>query len=98
MYQWKEEGPERSRKLDAVHIVLGIVIVVMALVAFVQPSENMVLFPLIFFFASLLQWVRAGFYLTWIRRERKSYQYLAPPLIKALLLLGVSIVAAISIW
>ena len=39
-------GRQPSRMLDMVHIIIGIVIVVMAVMAFIDPTENMVLFPL----------------------------------------------------
>ena len=48
-------GRQPSRTLDMVHIIIGIVIVVMAVMAFINPTENMVLFPLIFFAAAILR-------------------------------------------
>ena len=48
-------GRQPSRMLDMVHIIIGIVIVVMAVMAFIDPTENMVLFPLIFFAAAILK-------------------------------------------
>ena len=46
---------QQSRTLDIVHIIIGTVILVMAVLAFMDPTENMVLFPLIFFAAAILK-------------------------------------------
>lgn len=41
--------------LDILHIVIGVLIVMLAVVAFLNPEENRILFPLIFFLAAVLQ-------------------------------------------
>lgn len=40
--------------LDAIHIVTGILIVIFAVLAFLNPDENRILFPAIFFLAAIL--------------------------------------------
>ena len=43
--------------LDWVHIITGALVVIMAVAAFVDPEDNMILFPVIFFLASALNMV-----------------------------------------
>ena len=48
MYQRRGGSQSESRTLDLIHIIFCIIILVMAVLAFLKPSENMMLFPLIF--------------------------------------------------
>lgn len=40
--------------LDILHLIIGVIIVILAVLAFLNPEENRILFPLIFFLAALL--------------------------------------------
>ncbi len=53
--------PDRKRNprkliftLDAVHLLVGIAVVVLAVIAFLSPEEHAVFFPAIFFLAAFL--------------------------------------------
>ncbi|MBQ2425240.1 MAG: hypothetical protein II263_01905, partial [Lachnospiraceae bacterium] len=57
-------GNEKRRKvrgttvaLDTMHIVIGIAIVLMVVVSFLNPEEYMILFPIIFLLAAILNLV-----------------------------------------
>lgn len=98
MYQFSSGPHNASRRLDLIHIILGVVIVVMAVLAFTDPEENMVLFPLIFFCAALLRIIHALFLIHGSGYGHKcSTQGMVQLIIGAgILLLG--IVSAVSIW
>lgn len=53
MYRRRQKST--GRQLDILHIVLSLIVVVMAVIAFVNPNENMMLFPFVFFFASMIR-------------------------------------------
>lgn len=87
-----------SRRMDMVHIILGIVITVMAVLAFLHPDENMVLFPLIFFSAALLKLISAIRTLrTSLQEHRRSWGSIAQ-LTLGIVLLGIGVLSAVSIW
>ena len=46
--------------LDMLHIVVGILIVIFAVLAFLNPDENRILFPVIFLLAAVLNFANAG--------------------------------------
>ena len=47
--------------LDVLHLVTGIIIVIMGMLAFVNPAENSGLFPLVFSLAAILSRVSGIF-------------------------------------
>ena len=48
--------------LDMLHIVVGILIVIFAVLAFLNPDENRILFPVIFLLAAAALLVAAAFF------------------------------------
>ena len=91
---------ETARYLDLVHLVLGVVIIVMAVMAFVNPQENMVLFPLIFMAAAALKLIcgivaaiNAG-----SDHDRKIHLRGLMQIFAGVIILGIGIVSAVSIW
>ena len=55
MMQEKRRGRRMSGlALDVLHVVIGIVIVIFAVLAFLNPEENRILFPGIFLLAAIL--------------------------------------------
>ena len=57
--------------LDILHIVIGILVVVCAILAFLEPESNKVLFPVIFWLAGLLNGVSGWYKLKNGGRNRK---------------------------
>lgn len=58
MSRYNQTIRQSSRRLDLFHIVLGLALLVMAVLAFVDPNTNMVLFPLIFLQRRPSSWFR----------------------------------------
>ena len=50
----KRNGRVSSFVLDTLHVIVGILIVILAVLAFLNPDENRILFPAIFPLAALL--------------------------------------------
>ena len=88
MYGQEKRKGRRNAALvmDAVHIVIGILIVILAVITFLNPEGNQILLPVIFALAAVLDIVsgkKAG---------------AAAQLLLAALLIAVTVVSAISIW
>lgn len=84
--------------LDMAHLVLGIAIVILAVLSFINPEGNHMLFPLVFLAAAVLNAVSGIFECkTWGRDKKKlrlGMVHLA--LAAGLVILG--ILSAVSIW
>ncbi len=89
-----------ARYLDMMHIVLGIVIIVMAVMAFSNPNENMVLFPLIFLAAAVLKIVCGVTVVMHASsdRDRKVHFRGSMQIAAGVIILGIGIISAVSIW
>lgn len=55
--------------LDAMHIIIGIAVVVMAVISFLDTERYMFLFPAIFFLAAVLNLVTGKYWLSRTKRE-----------------------------
>ena len=55
--------------LDAMHIIIGIAVVVMAVISFLDTERYMFLFPAIFFLAAVLNLVTGKY---WLSRAEKN--------------------------
>lgn len=98
-----EQGKRKSPKnmtliMDWVHIVIGGLIVVMAVVTFLNPEGNQFCFPLIFFLAAVLNTVNGVHRLKHSGREKKRRLLGIGQLAIALALLAVAAASAVSIW
>ena len=78
--------------LDMAHLILGIAIVIFAVLSFISPEGNRMLFPLVFLLAALLNGIKGIFELKTCARD-KIFQLL---LGAGLGLLGV--LSAVSLW
>ncbi|SFG06133.1 DUF6637 family protein [Oribacterium sp. WCC10] len=89
-----------SRQLDFIHIVLGITIAVMAVMAFINPVENMVLFPLIFFAAAALKIISGVTVIINANsdHDRKFHFRGSFQIFVGVIILGIGIISAVSIW
>lgn len=98
-------GQERHRSprnitliMDWVHIILGALIVVMAVLAFLNPEGNMFLFPLIFLLAALLNLLNGIHRFKQSGRDKKKKALGIGYLVIAVLLLAISVISGVSIW
>ena len=84
--------------VDLTHIFIGLIILIMAGFAIFHPDKYMGLFPLIFFFASVLSFVTSWYmFVSSQRNSRKTVRGVVYLTI-GLMLFGLFIVSAISIW
>ena len=84
--------------LDVLHIVVGILIVAMGLLAFIYPAENSGLFPVVFFLAAVLSGVNGVFELKVHTRTNKKRAVGMFHLAVCAALAAVGVLSALSIW
>ena len=84
--------------LDWVHIITGALVVIMAVAAFVDPEDKMILFPVIFFLASALNMVNGGYRYQQSGRDKRKKAAAMGLIVIAVFLLVVMVVSAFSIW
>lgn len=97
--QEKRKSPRNTTLfLDWIHIVIGILIVVMAVIAFVSPENNMFLFPLIFFLAAVLNTINGIYKYKLSGRDKKKKAAAFAQIFIAVFLMVITIISAVSIW
>ncbi len=84
--------------LDWVHIVIGVLVVIMAVAAFISPEKNMFLFPVIFFLAAVLNMVNGVYRYQQSGRDKRRKASAVGLIMIAVFLLAVMAVSAVSIW
>ena len=96
---------ERRRKvrgesvaLDIMHIVIGIAVVIMAVISFVNPDDYRFLFPIIFFLAAILNLATGKYHMLRSKRDQKKkiQAFLQMCFGGALVILAV--ISAVSLW
>lgn len=94
----KKSGRNLYFALDMLHIVVGILIVILAVLAFLNPEENRILFPVIFLLAAVFNF--ANGYDKFHRNRGRSKQRAAGT---ALMIVGTGlfflcVLSALTIW
>ncbi len=84
--------------IDIIHIVLGIAVIVMAVLAIFDPENRKFLFPFIFLFASVINFATAWFYMRMFQRDRGKHISAWVYLITGFLIFVVFIISAVSLW
>lgn len=84
--------------LDILHIVTGILIVVLAVLAFLSPEDNMILFPVIFLLAAILNFLNGHDRFCAGRGDKKKRIAAMALMVVGAGLLLLSIISAITIW
>lgn len=84
--------------LDLIHIVVGILVIVCAVLAFVDPERNRLMFPLIFGLASFLNGVNGIVRIRYGGRDRKKRISGIGLCVAASGLFLISLISMISIW
>ncbi len=95
-------GSYSPRKLgtiiDMAHIIIGLLVMIMACFAILRPARYMILFPVIFFLASVLSLFNSWFmFATYQRNPRKRAAGIMY-LVIGLLIFALFVISAISIW
>lgn len=98
-------GKDKRRKargttmaLDTMHIVIGILVVLMAVVSFVNPEEYMFFFPVIFLLAAILNLTTGRYQLGRSKRNQKKKAAAAVQIAFGVILVILAVVSAVSIW
>ena len=84
--------------LDMVHLAVGIGIVILAVLSFMDPEGNQVLFPLVFLLAALLNAVNGTFEFKVRGRSKKKLGAAIWQLGLAAVLAVLAILGALSSW
>ena len=97
--QEKKSNPRSAALiLDLLHIVIGILVVICAILAFLDPEGNSILFPVIFWLAALLNGIVSGFRLKMSGHDKKKQAGGAVQCLLAVILTILGVLSAISIW
>lgn len=97
--QEKRKSPRNMTLLiDWLHIIVGVLIVVMAVIVFLNPEGHMMLFPLIFLLAVVLNVVNGIYRYHQSGRDKRKKAAAIGQLVLAAALLAVSVISAVSIW
>lgn len=84
--------------VDILHIVVGILIVVLAVISFLSPEDHMLLFPAIFFLAGALNLVNGVYKIRLSGREKKKKAAGMAVLLFGILLTVLTVISAVSVW
>ena len=84
--------------LDMLHIVVGILVVICVVLAFLDPVKNRILFPAVFWLASFLNGVNGWFRFRAAGHDRRGRTAGLAYGVLAVFLLTVGIISAVSIW
>lgn len=87
-----------SMVVDILHIVVGILIVVLAVISFLSPEDHMLLFPAIFFLAGALNLVNGVYKIRLSGREKKKKAAGMAVLLFGILLTVLTVISAVSVW
>ena len=97
--QEKKRNPRSAALiLDLLHIVIGILVVICAILAFLEPEGTSILFPVIFWLAALLNGIVGGFRLKMSGHDKKKQAGGAVQCLLAVILTILGVLSAISIW
>lgn len=97
--QEKKKSPRNTAlMLDLLHIVVGALVVICAVLAFINPEKNQFLFPVIFCLAAVLNGVNGWNRIKMGGRDKKKKAGGIVQLSVGAALLLVGILSAVSIW
>lgn len=97
--QEKRKSPRNmTLMIDWLHIIIGALIVVMAVVVFLNPEGYMMLFPLIFLLAAVLDLVNGVYRYRQSGRDRRKKAAAIGQMVIAAVLTVIAAVSAVSIW
>lgn len=84
--------------LDMAHLILGIAIVIFAVLSFISPEGNRMLFPLVFLLAALLNGIKGIFELKTCARDKKRFRLGIFQLLLGVGLGLLGVLSAVSLW
>ena len=99
---YSQPGKKMSRNssfiLDLVHIVIGLAIVVLAVISFLNTNGHLTLFPVIFILASILNYVNGYFRISQSGRNKKKKLSGILLVILGAALTALAVISAVSLW
>ncbi len=97
--QGRRKSPRNTTLiLDWLHIIIGVLVVAMAVIAFIDPENNMILFPVIFFLTAVLNTVNGVYRYRQSGRDKKKKALAIGLLTIAVFLLAMTVISGFSIW
>lgn len=97
--QGKKRNPRNAALImDWIHICIGLLVVVLAVFAFLNPEDNRFLFPIIFLLAAVLNVINGIYRFRLSGREKKKKLAAGMQLILAGVLVAVMVISSITIW
>lgn len=84
--------------LDVLHIGIGSIIVILAVISFLNAENNLVLFPVIFMLAAVLNLVNGWVKIRQSGRDKKRMAGGAGLILFGVALVSLSCISAFSIW
>ena len=94
----KRGGKTSAFALDMIHIVTGVLIVGLAVLAFLNPEDNMILFPVIFLLAGVLNFLNGLERFRLGRGQKKKRASGAVLMGVGIVLLLLCVISAVTIW
>ena len=100
MYGQEKRRNSRSTVLflDWVHIVIGVCVVALAVVIFLNPEKNQWLLPAVFCLAAAMNLLNGLHRYRQSGRDKRKKAAAAAQFVIAVLLAAVTVISAISIW
>ena len=99
---YSQPGKKMSRNssfiLDLVHIVIGLAIVVLPVISFLNPNGHLTLFPVIFILAAILNYVNGYFRISQSGRNKKKKLSGILLVILGAALTALAVISAVSLW
>ena len=84
--------------LDVLHIIVGVAVVILAVLTFINPEGNRILLPFIFLLAGILNGVNGCYRIKESGRDKKRRLAGISILILAVVLLIICVLSAVSMW
>ncbi|MCB7320061.1 DUF6637 family protein [Lacrimispora sp. 210928-DFI.3.58] len=84
--------------LDVAHLILGTAIVILAVLSFINPEGNLMLFPLVFLLSAVLNGISCVFQLKTRGRDKRKFRVGVFQLLLAVFLGFLGILSAVSLW
>ena len=94
----KRSGRTSSFMLDILHLAVGILIAILAILAFLNPEENQILFPAIFLLAAILNFANGYDCFKKNRGKKKKRASGAALMIVGAALFLLCVLSTLTIW
>lgn len=87
-----------SMIVDLIHVAVGVLVVVLAVVSFLNPEDHLLMFPAIFFLAGVLNFINGIYKIRLNKRKKNKKAAGVINLFLGGLLFALTVISAVSIW